>query len=215
MQRTNIKTVWTEEEIRVLIEKYQFQSNNDIALLLNKSRKSVIKKLKELNLYRTKEQTDLIRAKVVKRNNRDLTFELVSEIAKQFNTRHEFYLKDAGAYSAAIKNKWINKVCEHMVVKNISMPQLILKSILEDIFKKPCSFNDRKVIYPLEIDCFFSQYNIGWEYDGKYYHSDVKYKNKRCSKKIVNNMYDLNEIHKIISGGSKSSYRLYPRSTQL
>jgi hypothetical protein len=65
----------------------------------------------------------------------------------------------------------------YMVVKNVSMPQLILKSILEDTFKVPCSFNDRNVINPLEIDCFFSEYNIGWEYDGKYYHSDIKDKN--------------------------------------
>lgn len=184
MVRTNVKTKWTDEELGLLLKEYRQTSNADIAKLLGKTKKSVVRKLKELNLYRTKLEKDLITAIASKKNGRDLTFELVSSIAKMFNTRHEFYLNDKGAYSCAVKNKWLDKICGHMVVNNISLPQLILKSILESLLKEKCSFNDRKVIYPLEIDCYFSKFKIGWEYDGKYFHNDEK---DRIKKQICKN----------------------------
>jgi len=172
-KKNNPGTYWTDDEVKILKNNYTFTSNSELSDLLNKTRKSIGKKLKQLNLYRTKKEKDFMTAKKVKKNSRDLNFETVKEIAKTYNTRHEFYLKDYSAYNTAIKNNWINSICQHMITGNISIPQLILKDILEHFLMCKCSYNDRKVIRPLEIDCYFKEYNFGWEYNGKYYHNDV------------------------------------------
>lgn len=187
MGKNNTKTIWSDDELKKLIDLYKTTSNRDISVILNKTKKSIGKKLKELNIRRTKDEKDFITAKAIKKNSRDLTYDFVKEIAKKYNTKHEFMISDSGAYSAAYKNNWLDKICEHMVVKNISLPQLILKDILENILKEKCSFNDRKAIRPLEIDCYFPSHKIGWEYDGKYYHTDEKdeIKKKICKNKQI------------------------------
>jgi hypothetical protein len=192
--RNNQKVIWNDNEIQVLIDLHQTTSNNDLSKLLNKTSRSIGKKLKSLNLYRTKVEKDFITGKACKLNGRDLTFEYVKNVARRYNTRHEFYLKDPSAYSAAIKNKWLNDICQHMIKKKFSIPQLILKDILEFILKEKCSFNDRNVIYPLEIDCYFVKWKIGWEYDGKYYHNDLKDHKKRliCKEKNIL-LFNINE----------------------
>ena len=186
-KKNNPKTYWSDDELKNLKLKYKDTSNRDLAELLKKTKKSVGKKLKELNLYRTKDEKDYITSKTCKKNGRDLTFNFVEQVAKMYNTRHEFYLFDSPAYSVACKNKWLDIICKHMVVCNISIPQLILKDILEFIFKINCSFNDRKTIFPLEIDCYFPKWRIGWEYDGKYFHNDVDDEKKRlvCKSKNI------------------------------
>lgn len=165
-------------------ELYKTNTNNELSVLLNKTKKSVGKKLKELNLYRTKFEKDFVTSKISKINGRDLTYELVENIAKKYVTRHEFYLKDKGAYSKAVKMGWLESICAHMVSGGFSIPQLLLKDILEFILKEKCDYENRSVIKPLEIDCYFDKWKIGWEYDGRYFHNSVDDKNKKelCSK---------------------------------
>jgi len=74
----------------------------------------------------------------------------VRDIALQFETISEFYICDPSACNMAYKKKWIQKISKHMVTKKFSIPQLILKDILEFILNEKCSYNDRKIIYPLE-----------------------------------------------------------------
>lgn len=38
--------------------------------------------------------------------------------AKKYKTRTEFNKKSSGAYDAALRNKWLNKCCKHMVSGN-------------------------------------------------------------------------------------------------
>jgi hypothetical protein len=183
-KKNNPKTYWSEDDISKLLGFYKTNTNNELSILLNKTKKSVVKKLKELNLYRTKNEKDYITAKICKLNGRDLTYELVQAIAKKYITRHEFYLKDKGAYSKAVKMGWLESICTHMVSGGFSIPQLILKDVLEFILKEKCDYENRTVIKPLEIDCYFDKWKIGWEYDGRYFHNSVDDKNKRelCSK---------------------------------
>jgi hypothetical protein len=69
-----------------------------------------------------------------------------------------------------------------MIPNNVSIPQLIMCNILEHILDTKCSYNNRSVIKPFEIDCYFNNFKIGWEYDGKYYHetNDGEYKDIIC-----------------------------------
>ncbi len=169
----NPKTFWSDDELNFIVNNYRNMSNNDISIKLNKNKRLVIRKLKELNLTRTKTEKDLITSISCKRIGRDLNFNNIKEIALKFNTKHEFYLYDYSAYNCAIKNGWLDELCSHMDSKRESIPQLLLKDCLEFMLKCGCSFNDRKVIYPKEIDCYFDKYKIGWEYDGKYFHESV------------------------------------------
>ena len=183
-KKNNPKIYWSDDELKMLVELYKTNTNNELSVLLNKTKKSVGKKLKELNLYRTKIEKNFVTAKISKINGRDLTYELVENIAKKYVTRHEFYLKDKGAYSKAVKMGWLESICTHMVSGGFSIPQLLLKDILEFILKEKCDYENRSVIKPLEIDCYFDKWKIGWEYDGRYFHSSVDDKNKKemCSK---------------------------------
>jgi hypothetical protein len=183
-KKNNPKIYWTDDELKILNELYKTNTNNELSVLLNKTKKSVGKKLKELNLYRTKIEKDFVTAKISKINGRDLTYELVENIAKKYVTRHEFYLKDKGAYSKAVKMGWLESICTHMVSGGFSIPQLLLKDILEFILKEKCDYENRSVIKPLEIDCYFDKWKIGWEYDGRYFHNSIDDKNKKelCSK---------------------------------
>ena len=184
----NPGTFYSDSDILFIKENYVSMSNLEIAIKLNKTKKSISRKLKSLNLFRCKTEKDYITAKKSKENGRDLNFDFVMDIAKKYNCRYEFGLKDSSAYSAAIKHGWIDDICSHMVVKNFSLPQLILKDILEFIFKEKCSYNNRKIIKPLEIDCYFDKWNLGFEYDGRYFHNeekDIAKKNKCLNEGIT------------------------------
>ncbi|MEM9629866.1 MAG: hypothetical protein AAGA50_00980 [Pseudomonadota bacterium] len=47
-------------------------------------------------------------------DRRKWTFENVREIAKRFRSRRQFRQEAYKAYSAAHRNGWLNRVCEHM-----------------------------------------------------------------------------------------------------
>ena len=53
---------------------------------------------------------------ILKRNhNGSWTFENIQKEALKYNTRTEFSKKSSTAYSYALKNKWIDKICSHMI----------------------------------------------------------------------------------------------------
>ena len=186
-KKNNPPTHWKSDEENYLIDNYTLLTNKELSIKLNKTKKSIIKKLKKLNLSRTKNEKNFLRSKIIKQNSRDLNYDFVKNIAKKYNSRNDFYINDQGAYSAAIKNKWIDSISEHMICNNFSTPQLMLKDILEYILNEKCIYNDRTIIKPLEIDCYFKKWNIGWEYNGKYYHNDDKDKIKLniCNEKNI------------------------------
>jgi hypothetical protein len=172
-------TCWSEIDTDKLIVLYKTTSDNEIAKTLNKTKKSIGKKLKILKINRTKEEKNYITSKKCKENGRDLSEDFVKNIALKYNTKGEFYLYDSSAYKKALDYGWLDNICRHMVLKNISLPQLILKDLLEYMLNDKCVYNDRQVIKPLEIDCYFPKWKIGWEYDGKYYHNEVKDNKKK------------------------------------
>ena len=46
------------------------------------------------------------------------TFERCKAIAKKFKTRSKFKEKEPSAYTRALKNKWLDKICSHMTSRN-------------------------------------------------------------------------------------------------
>jgi hypothetical protein len=171
-KRLNTGTFWSEEEINILKEKYITMTNANLSILLKKTKKNINRKLKRLGLFRNGIEKKNLRLEWCKKNGRDLSYEFVKELAKKYNTRYEFYLYDSSAYNKALKCNWLEEISEHMCSVRFSIPQLILKDILEFILNEKCSYNDRNAIKPLEIDCYFKKFKIGWEYNGKYFHND-------------------------------------------
>ena len=182
----NPKIFWSKTDVNFLIQNYRNMKIKELADILNtKTKRSIIRKLSELNLKKTKEEADIIRIKNCKSINRDLNYDYVKNIALSFNSKMEFYINDNSAYSAAVRNGWIKDVTKHMN-NIISYPQLLLKTILEFILNEKCSYNDRNAIKPFEIDCYFDKWKIGWEYDGIFYHKDkICNKDKICVSKSI------------------------------
>jgi hypothetical protein len=183
----NKKIIWSESELLFLRENCNNFTNKELAIKLNKTPKNVQKTLKRLNIRKDIDSVRKIRTRRNKEAGTDLSFEYILSVAKKYNSRGEFYQFSPVCYTKAIKEKWIDKICEHMIIKNISIPQLMLKDILEHLLNQKCSYNNRKVIKPLEIDCYFDKWKIGWEYDGKYFHNveNDKHKKLLCLQKKI------------------------------
>ncbi len=180
------KVVWSDSELNFLKENFENKTNLELSIALGKSKKNVGRTLKRLNLYKNRNVVKQIKTRRNKEVGRDLSYELISDIAKTFNTRGEFYQCDSVAYNKAVREGWLEDVCKHMIIKRFSVPQLMLKDILEYILNDKCSYNNREIIKPLEIDCYFKKWRIGWEYDGRYFHKENDFtKDKKCKKKGV------------------------------
>jgi hypothetical protein len=194
-KKNNPKTYWSDDEIKTLVNHYATHSNNELSVILNKTKKNISRRLGILGLKRTKAEKDFITSKICKLNGRDLNFKFVKKIANKYRTKQEFYLKDFSAYNKAVKSKWLISICTHMIDGNFSIPQLLLKDILEFMLKDKCNYNDRTIIKPLEIDCYFPKWKIGWEYDGRYFHKtiDDNKKTLKCSK-IGVKLFRVNEF---------------------
>jgi hypothetical protein len=101
---------------------------------------------------------------------RDLTYDKIKSIAINYKSRGEFQTKDGSAYQTARRKGWLNEICQHMAIINFSIPQLILKNILDDLLKSESHYNTRKIIPPYEIDIYYAKFNLAIEYNGKGWH---------------------------------------------
>jgi hypothetical protein len=191
------KIIWSNEEVEMLKEKYEIFTNKELSVILNKSTRNVARKLKELSLYKNLDKVRNIKSRINKENGTDLSYDYVANISKKFTTKNEFYQFETNVYNKAVKEGWLKEITNHMIVKRVSLPQLILKDILEFIIDADCSYNDRTVIKPYEIDCYFPTFKIGWEYNGRYFHTDEKdeFKVKLCLDKGIS-LFSINEKSK-------------------
>lgn len=171
----NKRKFWTESEIEFLIKNYSKMFSVDLSEKLNRSVLSINMKANKLGLSKSKEHKSKCISKRNKMVNRNLTKNLLCEIAKNYKSRSEFQKKDPSAYSTALKKGIINEICSHMINKSFSIPEIILKDIISKIYKtKNIIHNDRKILKPYEIDVFLPDYNLGFEYNGKGWHEDNK-----------------------------------------
>lgn len=170
--------MWTNDEINKLIELYPDNYNNDIAIILNKTKSSIDNKGYYLKLKKNNkllEKRNNLGNKVrIDKGGRNLTFELLKKIASKYKTKIDFKNNDDPAYQAAINKGFLKKICEHMTVMKFSIPQLITRDILDNLLGFESSYNDRKIIKPYEIDIFYPEFNLGFEYQGIAWHKNNK-----------------------------------------
>lgn len=101
---------------------------------------------------------------------KDITIEYVIECGEKCGTKKEFQLKYERAYTYARKTGILEEVCSHMLVKSYSTPQLIIKNLTENLFGERCFYNYRKLITPYEVDVYFENLGVAFEYDGERWH---------------------------------------------
>lgn len=161
---------WSRKEIDYLIQNLNTMSNEDLSKNLNRTTDSIVSMCNRLD---------------IKRNSKYNREYIESECLK-YITKAEMRLLDPNLYHWLYKNgKLKDDITSHMMNISYSTPQLILGYIL-NIFNRKYIYNDRKAISPYEIDIFFKEYNIGFEYDGKYYHPQASnFKNNLCTEKKI------------------------------
>jgi hypothetical protein len=100
------------------------------------------------------------------------TEDSLRELAKLYNTRTDFQKNDSGAYSSAKKRGkfFLNSICVHMLSRSYSTPQLICKTIMEKLLNKKCLYNTRSIIKPYELDVYFKEFKLAFEYNGRGWH---------------------------------------------
>lgn len=179
----NDKRIWTESEIKNLCELFPNFYTHEIAKKLNRSERSIQMKAKRLKLKKTIEHKSKCIAKRNKMVGRDLTFEFVKNQALLYKTRGEFQKKDSSCYRVALRSGYLDEICLHMLKVSYSIPQLIIQEIMNVILNKKCIYNDRKTLKPYELDLYYPDYKLAFEYNGKGWHINNKndeIKLKKC-----------------------------------
>lgn len=85
--------MWTVEEISLLKNNYPIMFNSDLVKLLNRTEQSIYLKANKLGLKKTTEHKSKCITKRNKIVGRDLTEELLREIAKKYKSKSEFQKK--------------------------------------------------------------------------------------------------------------------------
>ena len=166
------KRIWTTEEITKLKEVYSDMRNEDIAKLFNVPADIITSKSAYLKLHKSKQHKSNMIGKRNKMVGRDLSNEKLKEIASKYYTRGEFKLKDPSAYTSARITGILNSICEHMAIVNYSIPQIILRKIMDGLLNSPSNYSTRRIIKPYEIDVYYSEFKLAFEYNGKGWHHD-------------------------------------------
>lgn len=182
-------TFWTDNDIKILIDLYPNTHNDELCKLLNKTERSITCKSRRLGLKKSKEFKSYLIGKRNKMVGRDLTFEELQKIALKFKTRGEFQRIDPSAYSTARIKGYLNEICQHMGILKFSIPQLILKNIMDGLLDTDGIYSDRQTIKPYEIDLFYPDLKLAFEYQGKRWHND------NPKDKIKYNLMVKNGIH--------------------
>lgn len=176
-------TFWTKfiiDELSILCT--QDISLDEISSKLNISSSAIKRKIKSLNIQRPLSRTKP-KARKREENIINLRIDNIKESISQYKTKQEFKLKAPLEYSFCLRHGILDKMCSNMTVgTNFNFPQTMLFEILKEIYiGEHILYNDRKTIYPRELDIFIPSLMIGFEYDGNHFHSDIERDNfKDC-----------------------------------
>lgn len=171
---------WTKDEIDYLNININKFSNNELSLKLKKTTNSIVSACNRLGIKRQEKYN----------------YNYIKSQSRKYITKSELRMLNPNLYQWLYNNDKLKEFTSHMFTISYSTPQLILGYILKKNFNKEFSYNNRSIIKPYEIDIFFNDYNLGFEYDGKYYHPEPN-KNKilLCKNKgiklIIINEYNL------------------------
>ena len=177
---------WTQEEVDILIINYSEMRNQDLCNLLKRSMKSISKKSHVLGLKKSENHISKMIGKRNKMITRDLSYDNLKEISSKYKSRGEFQLFDSSAYQSARRMNILDDICSHMIKQSFSIPQLILKFILSKLISNDLLYNTRQIIKPYELDIYFPEYKLAFEYNGKGWHTNDKInKGEICNKKGI------------------------------
>ena len=180
----------TQLEIENLIKDFPINKNAD---LINKYKINLSELDRIRSFFKLKKDADwaltVKRDIVIERNKnigRDLSYEFLKQEALKYETKVEFQIKDPSAYATANRLGIMDEITKHMVNVSFSIPQIITRQITEYIFKQKCEYNTRKIISPYELDIYFPNLNLAFEYDGKGWHeNDTIDKISLCKSKNI------------------------------
>jgi len=183
---------WTENEINYLVNNYGLISNKELGIILNRSAKSVYDKYLLINF----------KGRAINEKNK-LNFNTLKQIALQYKTRGEFQQKNSSAYTTSFRYNILDEICIHMIPQGYSTPQLLLYEILKILIPNDnITYNDRKIIKPYEIDIYYNDYSLGFEYNGKKWHTN------NIKDEIKINLCNKNNINLIIINENNRNYVL-------
>ena len=170
--------MWTQDKIEKLKTLFPNHFNKDIAIELDETLYNIYIKKKQLGLKKSEEfktnVSKLGNKSRISNGGRDLNYENLKEIASKYKTRIDFIRGDEPAHQSARLKGWLNEICSHMTVIKFSIPQLILREITDTIFNTKASYNNRKVIKPYEIDVYYEDFKLGFEFQGIAWHKNNK-----------------------------------------
>jgi hypothetical protein len=196
--------MWTKEKINLLKELFPNEYNKNLSNILGETLYSIKVKKNQLGLKKSKDfLTSISRLgnkKRIENGGRDLNFENLKTIALRYKTRIDFICGDGAAYNSARIKGYLDDICKHMTVMKFSIPQLILREITEQIFGIKCSYNNRKVLKPYEIDVYYEEFQLGFEYQGIAWHLNNK------NDEIKKNLAELKNIKLIFLHETSRNY---------
>lgn len=197
---------WTDEETSLLLSMWNTTIEYSVIFksIPNKTRGSIISKSKRLGLPKRPDEVRKRSAAIKnKAMGRDLSPENLKLIASKYTSKSEFRREDLSAYGAAQRLGIFDDICSHMTTGvAFNYPQTALFEITKLLFpSKTIRYNDRKEIYPKELDIFIVEDRIAFEYDGKNFHcseEDIKRDDEKDNICINNNikLYRILEINK-------------------
>jgi hypothetical protein len=164
--------MWNKESEKYLIENYCDITNKELCELLKISEKKLTSKAYRLGLTKSSDHKSKMIGRRNKMVGRDLCYDTLKVIALKYKTRCEFQSKDSSAYSSAQKSGILDEICSHMIIQAFSIPQLIMRDILDKLLKTPSTYNNRKVLKPYEIDVYYEELKLGFEYNGRGWHKN-------------------------------------------
>lgn len=164
-------------DINNFIKDFPTTTENDLCEKYNITRSKVYYLKKKYNLLKNQEwlsnlKTEILTHRNKNINGRDLTNDLLKEIASTYNSKTEFYEMDNSAYITARKRGILKDITSHMKVKISSKPELILRNIFSTLFLVNFIENDRNAINPYELDLYFKDFNLAIEYNGRWWHKN-------------------------------------------
>jgi len=168
------KNGWTTQQLAILMNLYSTTSNEELKSKIGKSVLSLKAKARQLNLKKTKLYRTTISYQNSGLSRRNLTTDVIKNVASKYNTRMEFQSKYGTAYKYAREQGILDECCLHMKKTRYSTPQLMLRNIMNYLLQSPSLYNDRKIIKPYEIDIYYPEFNLALEYQGKYWHEHNK-----------------------------------------
>ena len=116
-------------------------------------------------------------------------------------SKAQFYKFKCNKCGKEFEDRLINgriPLCTHCYPRNLetSIPEKDLLRFIESIYKGKIIQNDRKTIYPQELDIYLPELKLAFEYDGLYWHSSqFKEKNYHINKNIECEKKGIRLIH--------------------